>query len=220
MQTHHSTFTLARLTVHRIDFDPTTFTDADLLWLPHHIKLLPAGKKRKAEHLAGRLAAFYALREQGLRQIPNIGDNRQPLWRPGWYGSISHSGTTAVAVVAREAVGIDLEGMFSAELSQKIANSIINSAERALLEKCGLPFPLALALVFSAKESLYKALSFTTDGQPGFASAQIVALNGQRITLQVDETFSPALVSQCFDLVWQQDSQRVITLLAKTLEPA
>jgi enterobactin synthetase component D len=220
MQTHHSTFTLANITVHRIDFDPTTFTDADLLWLPHHIKLLPAGKKRKAEHLAGRLAAFHALKEHGLRQIPNIGDNRQPLWRPGWYGSISHSGTTALAVVAREAVGIDLEGIFSTELTKKIANSIINSAERAVLTECSLPFPLALALVFSAKESLYKALSFATDGLPGFASAHIVALNDQHITLQVDEGFSPALGRHCFDLVWHQDGQRVITLLTETLQPA
>ena len=34
MHTTHSTFSLAGHTLHRITFDPTTFTDADLLWLP------------------------------------------------------------------------------------------------------------------------------------------------------------------------------------------
>ena len=56
MRTTHSTFRLAGTTVHQITFDPTTFTDADLLWLPHHNALAHAAPKRKAEHLAGRLA--------------------------------------------------------------------------------------------------------------------------------------------------------------------
>lgn len=34
MHTTHSTFSLAGHTLHRITFDPATFTDADLLWLP------------------------------------------------------------------------------------------------------------------------------------------------------------------------------------------
>ncbi len=34
MHTTHRTFALANLTVHRITFDPTTFTDADLLASP------------------------------------------------------------------------------------------------------------------------------------------------------------------------------------------
>jgi len=52
MQVNHSTFLLAGLTVHHVSFDPATFTDADLLWLPHHAELSHAGRKRKADHLA------------------------------------------------------------------------------------------------------------------------------------------------------------------------
>ena len=70
MHTTHSTFILANLTVHHVTFDPTTFTDADLLWLPHHAELSSAGRKRKAEHLAGRIAAAHALPDY---TVPGIG---------------------------------------------------------------------------------------------------------------------------------------------------
>ncbi|MGC0103693.1 enterobactin synthase subunit EntD, partial [Enterobacter asburiae] len=61
MHTTHTTFILAGHPVHHVTFDPNTFTDADLLWLPHHAELSNAGRKRKAEHLAGRIAAAHAL---------------------------------------------------------------------------------------------------------------------------------------------------------------
>ncbi|MGS6180459.1 enterobactin synthase subunit EntD, partial [Enterobacter sichuanensis] len=61
MHTTHRTLILANHTVHHITFDPTTFTEADLLWLPHLAELANAGRKRKAEHLAGRIAAAHAL---------------------------------------------------------------------------------------------------------------------------------------------------------------
>ena len=47
MHTTHRTLILANHTVHHVTFDPTTFTDADLLWLPHHAELANAGRKRK-----------------------------------------------------------------------------------------------------------------------------------------------------------------------------
>ena len=70
MHTTHRTFILAGHTVHHVTFDPTTFTDADLLWLPHHAELANAGRKRKAEHLAGRIAAAHALPDH---TVPGIG---------------------------------------------------------------------------------------------------------------------------------------------------
>ena len=69
MHTTHSTFSLAGHTLHRITFDPATFTDADLLWLPHHAQLADAGRKRKADHLAGRIAAAHALPDHTMPAI-------------------------------------------------------------------------------------------------------------------------------------------------------
>lgn len=218
MKTEHSTFLLARHTVHRIDFDPATFTEADLFWLPHHTQLHCAGKKRKAEHLAGRLAAFYALQAQGLREIPAIGDNRQPLWPTGWFGSITHCGTTALAVVARTPVGLDREAIFTPEGCREMAESFVTPQECVALKSSALPFPLALTLAFSAKESAYKTFSFTTNALPGFASAAILRLNPSQVTLQFSAAFCPALAGKIVHLDWQHDAHDVSTLLTETLE--
>ncbi|MFJ3457291.1 enterobactin synthase subunit EntD [Scandinavium goeteborgense] len=220
MKTEHSTLSLGGHTLHQIEFDPATFTDADLLWLPHHARLMPAGKKRKAEHLAGRLAAFYALQQHGIRAMPDIGDNRQPLWPNGWSGSISHSGTTALAVVSREPVGVDLETVLSADVCAEIAESIISPEESELLKSSKLPFPLALTLAFSAKESVYKAYSFATNAMPGFTAARVVAMSGQEISLQLTDDFSPALAGKICLVAWWQNDNQLVTLLAKTLQSA
>ena len=107
MHTTHTTFILAGHTVHHVTFAPTTFTDADLLWLPHHAELSNAGRKRKAEHLAGRIAAAHALPDH---TVPGIGPSGEPLWPEGVSGSITHSGTQAMAVAVRypdALIGID-----------------------------------------------------------------------------------------------------------------
>ncbi|MCD7074969.1 enterobactin synthase subunit EntD, partial [Klebsiella quasipneumoniae subsp. quasipneumoniae] len=97
MRIHHATLPLAGYTLQQIDFDPATFQPEDLLWLPYHASLSGWGRKRQAEHLAGRIAAVYALREVGEKQPPAIGDRRQPLWPAPWFGSISHCGQRALA---------------------------------------------------------------------------------------------------------------------------
>lgn len=221
MNTQHSTFTLDGLLLHRIDFDPATFSDADLLWLPHHIKIGSAGKKRKAEHLAGRLAAFYALQSHGVRHIPDIGDRRQPLWPQGYCGSISHCGTTALAVVDAQPVGVDMETVFDADMCHETEDSIILPVERRVLVNSGLPFELALTLAFSAKESAYKALSFMINGLPGFTDAEVIALDAKHITLRLSDAFSPALTGRACQIGWRQLGQRVMTLqVSQTRENA
>ncbi|MRS15456.1 enterobactin synthase subunit EntD [Enterobacteriaceae bacterium RIT691] len=219
MQTQHLTFSLAHLTVHRVDFTPDTFVDTDLLWLPHHHKLSHTGRKRKAEHLAGRIAAFHALQEHGMRCIPDIGERRQPLWPVGWHGSISHCRNSAIAVVSKQPVGIDLEDIFTPQLGDDIATGMITATEREVLDAAGLPFPLALTLAFSAKESLYKALSFAITELPGFTSAQVVAITPHHITLRVNERFAPTLAGRHYQLACCQRDQQVVTLLAETLQP-
>ena len=92
MRHHRTALPLAGYTIQQIDFDPATFQPEDLFWLPYHASLTGWGRKRQAEHLAGRIAAAYALREVGEKRLPAIGDRRQPLWPTPWFGSISHCG--------------------------------------------------------------------------------------------------------------------------------
>lgn len=206
MKTHHSTLH----TLQRIDFDPDSFTPGDLLWLPHHAELARSGKKRQTEHLAGRIAAVHALRAFGEKSVPGIGKNRQPIWPEGLYGSISHCGNTAIAIVAHTPVGIDIEAVFSPQLADELASHIASEEELAVLRHSTLPFPLALTLAFSAKESLYKAFSSQCPELQGFHDAVTISINAETLAVEL-----PAL-SLTASLRWHAvDAQRIITLFSQ-----
>jgi len=131
---------MAGRTVHQITFDPATFTEADLLWLPHHEQLSSAGRKRKADHLAGRIAAFHALNRQTL---PGIGSNGEPLWPAGAYGSISHSGSLAVAICQEKGlVGIDCEAIIAENEARDIQDGVVDTHEAQRLPANRTPLPL------------------------------------------------------------------------------
>ncbi len=211
MYSSYSTFLLAGHTVHRITFDPATFTDADLLWLPHHQQLSQAGRKRKADHLAGRLAAFYALNR---KTIPGIGSSGEPLWPAGMSGSISHSGTQAVAICRENSlVGIDCEAIIDESEAREIQDGVIDSREAQLLAECGLPFDLAFTLTFSAKESLFKALFPQVQAWMGFDSARVTALAANTLTLTLTHLLPPFAQNQAFSLHWCRIDSLVITLI-------
>ncbi|AUV02047.1 enterobactin synthase subunit EntD [Enterobacteriaceae bacterium ENNIH1] len=212
MHTVHSTLTLDSHPIHLITFAPATFAERDLLWLPHHDRLAHAGRKRKSEHLAGRIAAVHALRSYGHQAVPGMGAGGEPRWPAGLYGSISHAGQTAVAVVSSACVGVDIESVFSSQLSKGIAENIVNADEYALLQCASLPLTLALTLTFSAKESLFKAFSALALPFPGFHSAQLIALHDRSLTLRMTEQFSRHHADMCIDIAWIMQTNQVITL--------
>lgn len=203
MLTHHSTFH----TIQRIDFKPETFTPQDLLWLPHHALLERSGKKRQSEHLAGRIAAVYALRTVGEKSVPGIGENRTPLWPTGLYGSISHCGQTAIAIVSHSPVGIDIEEVMNVSLAKSLAEQVASSTELTNLHAAPIPFPLALTLAFSAKESLYKALSARYPQLIHFHDAVVTHIDDQNITLHIP------IINLIATIQWYTvDHQRIVTL--------
>jgi enterobactin synthetase component D len=216
MHTHHRVLTLHSHSLHLVTFDTSTFNDNDLLWLPHHRQLQDAGRKRKAEHLAGRIAAVHALSEQAIKTVPGIGETGAPRWPEGLYGSISHSGNIALAVVAHAPVGVDIETLFTDALCHELTASIATPAEQAILAHPCLPLPLALTLVFSAKESLFKAFSAHALPFPGFHSAQVIALDKTAIRLRIDASFSDKLAGKYVDIAWMMHGTCVITLLAES----
>ncbi|WP_407220296.1 enterobactin synthase subunit EntD [Enterobacter sp. CPE_E1214] len=216
MHTTHSTFILAGHTVHHITFDPATFADADLLWLPHHAELSNAGRKRKAEHLAGRIAAAHALGAINERAIPGIGPSGEPLWPEGLSGSITHSGTQAMAVVVRHPdalIGIDCEAILPDREAREIQDGIINAQEAMCLTRSGYPFALALTLAFSAKESLFKALFAKANTYMGFEWARVTELTEKTITLALSHPVGEYPEGKRFTLIWQNNNTSVCTLL-------
>ncbi|MFN1130333.1 enterobactin synthase subunit EntD [Lelliottia nimipressuralis] len=218
MHTTHSLLTLGGVSLHRIDFDPTTFDHADLLWLPHHADLSHASAKRKAEHLAGRIAAVQALQPFGITTVPGIGANGEPLWPTGFAGSISHSGTQALALAVRRdnaLVGIDCEALIAEKEAVEIQDGIINEQEKRVLLSAGYPFALALTLVFSAKESLFKALFPRVNAFMGFDSACVTAMTHHTLTLSLARPLAGFSHNHAFHLHWCQQNVGVITLLCE-----
>lgn len=216
MHTTHSLITLAGYRLHRIEFDPATFTHADLLWLPHHATLAHAAPKRQAEHLAGRLAAAHALQEHGISAVPAIGGSGEPLWPAGIAGSITHTSGCALAVViksARQPVGIDCETILPAEEAEEIHAGIVSPEEASRLRDNALPFTVALTLTFSAKESLFKALFPWVNAMMGFDSARVIALDAEHLTLALTRPLAGFQEGAAFTLHWKRMGDNVITLL-------
>lgn len=204
MRTTHTSLPFADHALHFVEFDPASCHDHDLLWLPHHAQLLSSGRKRKAEHLAGRIAAVHALREFGLKTVPGIGTQRQPVWPQGLFGSISHSASTALAVVSRQPVGIDIEAIFTPQTATELASSIVTHAEKELLANSGLSIEQALTLAFSAKESAFKATRTSRQADVGFTQYQIVVLQRNQMILRAHH--------QTYRVQWRFSDNAVITL--------
>ena len=206
MRHHRTALPLAGYTLQQIDFDPATFQPEDLFWLPYHASLSGWGRKRQAEHLAGRIAAVYALREVGEKQPPAIGDQRQPLWPTPWFGSISHCAQRALAVIADRPVGVDIERRFTPQMAAELESSIISPAEKTALLRSGLPFPLALTLAFSAKESAFKASHSAIQARMGFSDFEVTYIKEENLRLR--------LSAGEYRLQWIKAGEYVITICA------
>ena len=131
--------------------------------IPLPASLTSSVNKRKTEYLAGRWCAREALRILGFEGIPGMGADRAPLWPGGTVGSITHSKGSAEVMVADArywlAVGLDTEQWLTAERADRLCRELLTSEERDHLK--GLtPIQRAnrITLIFSAKESLFKAL--------------------------------------------------------------
>jgi enterobactin synthetase component D len=147
-------------------FIPLSSLDATLpllstpLILPEHLR--SAVEKRQRDYFAGRAGAqFLYDRHQvpwdGLPMYPETHPLRgAPQWPEGFIGSISHSKSLAVACMYPRhkvrSVGIDTELIMSAERAQQVRSQILHPRESWVTT------PLELSLVFSFKESIYKAL--------------------------------------------------------------
>jgi 4'-phosphopantetheinyl transferase EntD len=117
--------------------------------------------QREAEFRAGRACARQALAQLGYHNWPLLpAPTREPQWPPGVVGSITHSGTYCAAAVASERVcaglGIDVEAID--RIREDMAELICSSREPHRPDRPGTDARTTLALLFSAKESVFKAV--------------------------------------------------------------
>lgn len=146
-------------------FVPASVTAADFsaLDISFPQSLHDAVPKRVAEYLAGRLCAQQALLQLGIRDVQTgSGKNRAPLWPAGVHGTITHSHDLAMAMVARSdsclGIGVDIEHFLTPQQEFELQGTVLHPLE--LLQFAALKHQIQcpLTLIFSAKESIFKAL--------------------------------------------------------------
>jgi len=147
-----------------------------------------AVEKRRVEFSLGRGAAHDAVAALlGVSTQPiGKGRNGEPLWPEGLVGSITHSGNTALAAVGwrtdTDGVGIDLESL-PGRVTQDISRRVCTPEERAWVTETGeaLCARLRVRMLFSAKESVYKAFFPSGKAFLGFQDVELRWEPGKRL---------------------------------------
>lgn len=157
------------------------------------VSLTNAAKGRKEEFVAARACAIKAFKEFGL-EVSNIkkDESRKPIWPKGFMGSLSHTKNIAMASIYKEgycqSVGIDCEIMIKDDKFEKIKSYITRKEDIDFFHTIASnKLMLAHTLMFSAKESLYKAINPLCNEFFGFQEAYLSGINFE------DETFEIVL---------------------------
>jgi 4'-phosphopantetheinyl transferase EntD len=191
---------------------------------PEEIELArPMGPARRREFAAGRGCARRAIADLGVPGGPVLrGLRRAPSFPPGVVGSITHTNGFCAAAVARadSFAGIGLDAERDEALSERAAARICGPGELAALS--ALPGRTAerwAAVVFSAKETLYKAYFPLTGFFIGFRDAVIAlfpeADDAGRFEAKLLRRDAPAAAGQRrFAGRYAADGARVITGVA------
>ncbi|WP_234686121.1 4'-phosphopantetheinyl transferase family protein [Bradyrhizobium monzae] len=137
-----------------------------------------AVESRRREFITARRCARDALAKLGHAPVPiRAGPKREPLWPTGVVGSITHTTGFRAAAVASQSVlasiGIDTEQ--NHRLPDGVEETITVASEPEMLAALSRRFPAVHwgRLLFSAKESVYKAWYPLTGRGLGFEDARV-----------------------------------------------
>ena len=209
---------LFRCDFNQADYLPSLFSDTNIIFSS---TLENAVQKRQAEFFAGRYAAKSALSAFNISNanIP-VGPHQSPVWPNGILGSITHTSTSALCAVALmkdvSYLGIDLENWLSLDTVQEIKNSIIQTREETLLRESDMEFNKAFTLVFSAKESLFKALYPKVGFYFDFTAAEMthMSISDRTFELTLLQNLSPQLLTGSrFKGHFNVDEHSVLTVI-------
>lgn len=161
--------------------------------------LSKAVAKRQTEFLAGRYCVQQLYQQSGrLLELPAYRENQCPVWPAGYLGSISHTRGIAAAVVGLSrdyrGLGLDLEYKMSIETAERVKKSILRPDEIGLLAQSD-DWIRDLTIVFSFKESLYKALNPSLNRFIGFDEVQVIALQNACVIWQACEQLKQDLTA-------------------------
>ena len=135
---------------------------------------------RKEHYRSGRICAGEVLSKLGTLGQPVLRDpqTREPLWPEGISGAITHSGNWAAAAAGKTSdvlgIGIDLEDL-ERQVDSRISKHVCIPEEQKWLQECGEDLlEQNLKIIFSAKESIFKAFFPYTTTYLHFHDARIL----------------------------------------------
>ena len=149
----------------QVEFALLYAEDGDYLLQPAEAACLSpcASPKRRREFALGRAAAQQILRNLGLQTLQPVlqGPSREPIWPAGYLGSIAHTAAAAAAAAAPigaiKSIGIDLETAVRPGVA-RLAPRLVTAEELNWVRAEAAAEDLRTLLIFSAKESVFKAL--------------------------------------------------------------
>jgi 4'-phosphopantetheinyl transferase EntD len=134
------------------------------------------GEARRREFALGRACARHALVRLGVPGPVLRGPDRAPVWPQGVVGSLTHCDLLCAAAVARsgDIVAIGLDAETDEPLSPRMGQRVCTEAERLHLARLPRrPAGTWEKLVFSAKESFYKAWYTIARSGLGFRDVEV-----------------------------------------------
>ena len=155
------------------------------LFPAERLAIAPALGGRLDEFTTGRACARKALAHFGMPPvaIPHCRDNG-PHWPDGFVGSITHCRGYRAAAVARQpqvlSIGIDAET--AQPVSARVTENIALPSEREWLRHRP---PVLATVLFSIKESIYKAWHPLAKRWLGFRDAEVTLLPGGAFTARL-----------------------------------
>lgn len=216
-----------RIPVHLARFYPDRYSDACFARYGVPFPQDSIGNsvsKRRAEFLAGRVCVAHALHEIGIDDFQvRAGRHRSPIWPAHVVGSITHSRRQAAAVVLKQTVcrgvGIDIEEVPSQATLEALVKMAVSEAEHEYIRaqaRGSSDFAKLLTLVFSAKESFFKAAHATVGRYFGFDAIELVSVcyDQQRLEFRLRESSIAAEMRRNAANIYfdQLDSDTAITL--------
>lgn len=161
------------------EFCPPEHPEPDVLLFPEEAAVVArAATSRRQEYSAARRCARRALGRLGLAPAPIVpGEMGAPMWPAGIVGSITHcAGYRAAALARRDdivTIGIDAEP--HEKLPDGVLDLVTTGPERVMLAELATTAPGTSwdRLLFSAKESVYKAWFPVTGRWLDFIEAQV-----------------------------------------------
>jgi len=148
-------------------------------------------KGRRQEYIAGRACACESLKQLLIFDFKILRKkNRAPIWPLNIIGSITHSKNEVFTVALEQGeyqgIGIDCEVLIDKKKFLSLSSHIATAIDISFLQNSQMDEKTVCTLIFSAKESLYKALNPIVDIFFGFEHASIVKINEAESTFIIE----------------------------------